>query len=409
MQTELLFADAPTAPATQAKPRKVKEKKAAIANTVHVVPGHREIDDYICGILSEIEYEQRDEITLARLTCGQIERYSEVDEILKRIGGKWAGRQKAHSFPFNPREVIAAISENGIMPAKNPLAYFPTPRAVIDKIFSDDEIGDFISYIETHTDHRILEPSAGTGAFVKYLLEKYPGLKGRIDCVEVDPLKCRVLEKLEAGEVYECAYEDWIPTREYRAVIMNPPFSTPGNKMAYVTHITKAMDQLLGRYGMLVAIAPTGFIVNNNKPSQNFRNLVAETGILMHLPGGDFKESGTMTETCTITLFTSVEPQWRNQPHLNYTSFHSFTLEMFITNTAELQKRLLDLGRALLHGKPQEETEKELESLIATASDRMWKESRQIISLRDEIKEGIRQDLHDSARDYAGDNNRLAA
>jgi hypothetical protein len=376
----------------------------ALAAMVHVVPGRREIDDYICGILSAIEYEpgKTDGSILAKLTCGQIERYAEVDEILKRIGGKWLGRQKAHLFPFDPAEVIAAIAEGGLMPAKNPLAYFPTPLAVIEKIFADQEIADHLSYLEAHTNHRVLEPSAGTGAFVKYLLARYPGLKGRIDCVEVDPLKCRVLEKLEAGAVFQAKYEDWTPLLQYAAVIMNPPFSTPGDKTAYITHITKAVDHLQGRYGLLVAIAPTGFATTDNKPMRAFRNLVAETGSIVIQPKGDFKESGTGIETCTITLFTSLEPLWRNAPYQGYTSWHSFSIDVFITNERDLHGRLTEIGR-LSCANETEEVDALVDSLITAACNHLWRESQALISMRDDLKAGIRQDLLASARAIAQD------
>jgi hypothetical protein len=374
---------------------------------VHVVPGAIRLDAWICSELSSITYApgkgHADGNFVAKLACGQTDRYAELDEILKRIGGRWDRRAGGHVFTFDPAEVIAAVAESGRMPAKNPLDFFPTPRVVIDEIFKDEEINDHLNFIAAYTDHRILEPSAGTGAFVKYLLEKFPEMKGRIDSVEPDPIKCAALRKLGAGEVYEAAFEQWTPTAVYGAIIMNPPFSLPGDKKAFATHITKAYGLLKEENSLLVAIAPTSFL--DQDKFVDFRNMVAEQGSFLLQERGEFKESGTMVETATVTLWKT-STNWRHAPHDGYANFWSFNLGVFADNTPEFHQNLLEIGAAILDGQP--EVVDMVDRLMSRAGDALWKESQFLIPSLPGIVEGIRADLMDSARAMAEDSMRYA-
>ena len=291
--------------------------------------------------------------------------------------------------------------DSGVVPAKNPLDFFPTPRPVIDEIFRDEEINDHLRFIEAHTEHRVLEPSAGTGAFVKYLLEKFPGLKGRIDSVEPDPVKCAVLRKLGAGEVYEAAFEQWTPTAVYGAIIMNPPFALPGDKRAYVTHITKAYGMLKEENSLLVGIAPTGFLFQDKFTA--FRDLVAENGTFIVQAKGEFKESGTMVETATITIWKT-STQWRKQPHEGYANFWSFNLEVYITNNRESYDDLLALGFAILDRSP--DVREMTDRLICRASGALLKDAQFLIPSLPAIQDGIRTDLMASAKAIAQDSKR---
>ncbi len=373
----------------------------------HVVPGVNKLDAWICDQLNAITYAPGDGHAegnfVATLACGQTDRYAELDEILKRIGGKWDRRTGGHVFSFDPSEVIAAVAASQRMPAKNPLDFFPTPRAIIDEIFKDGEINDHLRFLAAHTEHRILEPSAGTGAFVKYLLEKFPGLKGRIDCVEPDPLKCAALRKLGAGEVYEAAFEQWTPSAVYGAIIMNPPFALPGDKKAFATHITKAYGLLKEENSLLVAIAPTSFLYQEK--FIDFRNLVAENGTFIVQARGEFKESGTMVETATVTLWKT-STSWRHQPHDGYTNFWSFNLEVWINNTPEFHKELLSIGFAILDG--ESGATRMVDSLMARASEALWKESQFLIPSLPRVTDGIRGDLLASAKSMAEDSKRYA-
>src|ERR671925_807732 len=57
--------------------------------------------------------------------------YTEVNEVLTRLGGKWkGGRTKAHVFQEDPTLLIEYVLSSAVMPPKNPEAFFPTPKEV---------------------------------------------------------------------------------------------------------------------------------------------------------------------------------------------------------------------------------------------------------------------------------------
>src|SRR5215216_3385568 len=55
--------------------------------------------------------------------------YRELNEVLIRLGGKWkGGRTNAHVFQEEPTLLIEYVLSTGLMPPKNPEAFFPTSK-----------------------------------------------------------------------------------------------------------------------------------------------------------------------------------------------------------------------------------------------------------------------------------------
>lgn len=112
--------------------------------------------------------------------------------------------------------------------------FYPTPRTLLEEIFTGMEWKDI---------HTVLEPSAGKGDIVQYLMEhgnvsvngyRY-NKKLDIDCIEKDAN----LQKLLVGHGYRLVHDDFLTFRtfkEYDLIVMNPPFSN-GEK-----HLLKALD-----------------------------------------------------------------------------------------------------------------------------------------------------------------------
>jgi predicted RNA methylase len=244
-----------------------------------------------------------------KLNCPQLARelYEEVNEVLERLGGKWqGGRTRAHIFPYEIEETLRLVVESGEMPPKNPLAYFATPAAVVEEM---------ISYINTDTltydwdEINVLEPSAGDGAIARYLREI--GYRKALDLIEPDPFRAKLLRQQNLGDVYEMTFEDFIqkhPNRRYSYIFMNPPFTLPGNKVAWVDHIRLAWS-ILKPGGELVAIAPNSISFNSNKHIAALRELVYDWGRWDDLGPDAFKESGTGTQTVSIHLVKP--PEWQ--------------------------------------------------------------------------------------------------
>ena len=236
-----------------------------------------------------------------KFTCGQLPRdqYEAVNEVLERIGGKWKGNKKAHVFPFDPTALFNAVIENGMMPAKNPLAFFPTPAAVSDDLCAMIEEGLLQS------NPRILEPSAGQGGLVEAIRRWYDqkhidGAESwQIDCCEMDPLNRRVLETKGINLVGE-NFLEYQPEHPYDLIVMNPPFSVEGDKKAWITHIEHAWS-MLGNDGQIAAIVPP-FGHQSDKRTINFRDLLNTYGSFEDVPANAFKESGTSIATCLVWL-----------------------------------------------------------------------------------------------------------
>lgn len=96
--------------------------------------------------------------------------------------------------------------------------FYPTPRALLTKMTED---------MNFRMIHSVLEPSAGKGDIVKYLLEKAESCSNvtlDIDCIEKDPNLRHILK----GNDMRVVHDDFLTydtMKAYDMIIMNPPFS----------------------------------------------------------------------------------------------------------------------------------------------------------------------------------------
>lgn len=110
--------------------------------------------------------------------------------------------------------------------------FYPTPRKLIEKMLADVKW----SYIKT-----VLEPSAGKGDIVKYIMERTSIYQYSykydidIDCIEIDPELRNVLK----GENIRVVADDFLTFRtfkKYDLIVMNPPFHNGAE------HLLKALE-----------------------------------------------------------------------------------------------------------------------------------------------------------------------
>ena len=119
--------------------------------------------------------------------------------------------------------------------------FYPTPRWLVEKMF----YGVKLQEIKT-----ILEPSAGKGDIVDYILERYDRNfynKPSIDCVEID----KDLTALLKGKKYRVVYNDFLTFstfKHYDLIIANFPFSE-GDK-----HLLKALDMQKNGGGIICLV-----------------------------------------------------------------------------------------------------------------------------------------------------------
>lgn len=214
--------------------------------------------------------------------------YVAVNDVLERLGGKWNKKAKRHLFEDDPQPMLQWVFETGMMPLKNPTAYFPTPASLAARM---------ASLIPANA-RTILEPNAGTGHIARAIRDARPDVT--LHCCELLP---RFQEKLrEQG--FMLVGEDFLsyrPEQGYDAILMNPPFSLEEDKMAYVTHIMHAWS-LLAPGGHLAAIAPGGVTFSQDKRVKALSALIEAHGQYEELEDNAFKESGTGVRTVLITL-----------------------------------------------------------------------------------------------------------
>lgn len=264
--------------------------------------------------------------------------YEEVDEVLKRLRGKWkGGRTKAHVFPYDPAPLISGVLATGEMPPKNPTAFFPTPAPVIERLF------DLASVAGVRPGARVLEPSAGTGALALALAKLSDerdadcgldeGAAWTMDLCEIEPFNRAMLEaRIEGDDRLRLVAGDFLtfePEAPYDLIVMNPPFSVTGDKAAWITHTERAWGMLAGG-GTLAAIVPGGFLYRSDRRSAAFRDLVAERGAFEQVEAGAFSESGTGIPTVLLALWKD-EP-WKRRAYNGFPSWHSWATALFLDN-----------------------------------------------------------------------------
>ena len=224
--------------------------------------------------------------------------YDELNDVLTRLRGAWK-RGKGHIFPYDPTAAIAAVIASGRMPAKNPLAYFPTPAELAAEV---------VRGIEVAVEPRfILEPSAGAGALVAAARDRWP--RARITAVELDPLNAAMLE----GSCSVVAVADFLVIdfggQLFDVIIMNPPFSVEGDPVAWETHLRRAFS-LLAPGGVLACVAPRGTWEGSSKKRlKSLRGWLSCVGAnVVEHPPGSFASSGTGVKTCTISITQGAGP-----------------------------------------------------------------------------------------------------
>jgi phospholipid N-methyltransferase len=231
------------------------------------------------------------------INSGQLDRktYEGVNSVLDALGGKWNRKAKGHICTYDPSDALASVVSTGEVPDKNPLAYFPTTQPVIEKMLGD------IFRFGVQRIRTILEPSAGDGAIVASLRERIPE-NIKIVAVEIDQQRTQQLRdrNLPNVEIVEADFLQWQPGQHFDAVVMNPPFRTPTQPLAYLDHIQHALT-MRSDTGLLVSVTPIGWqFTGNRKRLVQFREMVEERGFHRDLPDNAFAASGTNVRTCLV-------------------------------------------------------------------------------------------------------------
>lgn len=265
---------------------------------------------------------------IAVLPGGQLERelYEEINDVLVRCGGKWSRGKKGHVFPYDPKPLIQAVVDTGQMPPKNPTAFFPTPRKLVEWMVE-------FSRLELFGDGtRILEPSGGTGGILDVIREKAAEFEyeWHVDTCEFLDIN-RSMLKTKGYNIVGEDFMQYRPDFEYDVILMNPPFSLESDSKAYITHVMHAWSMLRDG-GQFAAIVPPGFQHNRDKKSRDFMRFVCEHLEWEECRTGEFKESGTGVNTFII-YGEKQEVGWRREPYNGWPSWMSWHASLLMDNT----------------------------------------------------------------------------
>lgn len=212
--------------------------------------------------------------------------YTDVNQVLELLGGKWNRSKKAHIFESSEKaqSLIEALESGSVVDKKKTYQFFETPESVV-KIMID------LADIKTGMD--VLEPSAGHGAILDHLPKDI-----ELHIIEVDEEKCQVLKNKGYKQTKCGDFLSFTPQFAWiDRIVMNPPFTGSQD----VDHVLHAYS-LLSNIGILVSVMPSGIEFKNQKKYKQLRDLITEHGYIKKLPEGSFSDSGTEVNTVLVVL-----------------------------------------------------------------------------------------------------------
>ena len=122
--------------------------------------------------------------------------------------------------------------------------FYPTPEKVIEMMISpfvhENKYGEKIF----NTEYEILEPSAGKGDILDYIINHFYNYNYRsyfinhISCIEIDPNLQAILRE-KGYRLIGCDFLNWEPKKSFNLILMNPPFS---NGCTHLLHAWNILD-----------------------------------------------------------------------------------------------------------------------------------------------------------------------
>jgi len=215
--------------------------------------------------------------------------YTEVDKVLKAMGGKWNRNIKAHIFDSDPTELLLqAIITGEVTDQKKAFSFYPTPQFMA---------ADMIRMAKIEPGMCILEPSAGHGHIVSEL-----ALHGYTHNCHVDICELRDGWGREVANKYDVCFTNadfltFHPGQIYDRILANPPF----DKQADIIHVDHMLDCLKPQ-GVLVSVMSAGIDFRVNKRVKDLlERLESECAWkLIQNEKGSFADSGTMVNTVLL-------------------------------------------------------------------------------------------------------------
>lgn len=214
--------------------------------------------------------------------------YEAVNKIIVVAGGKWNKKSQGHVFEYDAADVIDGILLTGkVQNVRQDFGQFDSPPAVVARVVALAEIAPGMS---------VLEPSAGIGNLVEGV-EKAGGL---VRAFEVDATRLHKAKDRCTlhGGIHLTNFLSVEPQRFFDRVVMNPPFAKQAD-IAHVMHATK----FLKPGGRLVSVMSPTWQTRGTNVAQEFRaHLSALKAVVVDLPDGSFKDSGTGVNAVIVSF-----------------------------------------------------------------------------------------------------------
>lgn len=225
--------------------------------------------------------------------------YDKLKYIVEFIGGHWSERYKGFIMDDTKDNILAKInsvlaldeitlSKEDVFKIKN--QFYPTPSWLAKDMVERANI----SYSDSF---ELLEPSAGTGAILQYMVQ-YTASK--CTAIELNKKNVEYLRKL-GFKVQNTSFENYAlnTNKRFDRVIMNPPFA----KEMDLRHTALAFN-LLKEGGKLVGLVAENSLYYAREVTQLFNQQISRLNVkLTEIQHGAFIESGTSVDITMIELY----------------------------------------------------------------------------------------------------------
>lgn len=163
--------------------------------------------------------------------------------------------------------------------------FYPTPDNIIKKM---------IEGLNISKDTKILEPSAGKGNILDYIVKYTDVSIDNIDCIEIDDnLKCILRNK--GYSVINSDFLRCLPEKSYNYIIMNPPFDRG------VHHLLHALE--IRKNAGIVCLLNSNTLENiNNKYKERLKALLEINNAEIISLGNCFNDSIRSTDVNVIMI-----------------------------------------------------------------------------------------------------------
>lgn len=244
--------------------------------------------------------------------------------ITEHVGAAWAGvkstlermgavyRVGTSAFDFEPDQdaaalVAAALAAGSVMAASAADGFVPTPATLAE------DVVERFGLLYGCGRLSVLEPSAGTGAFVDMIAGVGSRAVDRewltVHAVEPNARRLARIDQDDRPNVtaFRATLEEFAASgralgTRYDRVIMNPPFSVPGNALVWIDHVLTAWE-LLAPGGRLAAIVPAAVLSERvGRKHTELRALIARHGGMEEQEADAFAESGKTVATAVVWL-----------------------------------------------------------------------------------------------------------